>query len=81
MYGGDAFDHGDDLTFARLLLDFKARYPDRVHLMLGNRDLNKLVLGPLIQCVSNLTPEEAQHRAFPLTRLTGSLHPQIISYR
>lgn len=44
VYGGDAFDHGADLVFSRALLDFKARYPDRVHLILGNRDLNKMVM-------------------------------------
>ena len=41
--GGDLFDHKcGDLRNARALLDFKRRHPDRVHLLAGNRDLNKL---------------------------------------
>eukprot|EP00796_Vickermania_ingenoplastis_P011862 gene11862-8150_t len=44
VFGGDGFDHGRDLAFSRALLDFKKRFPDRVHLILGNRDLNKLVM-------------------------------------
>lgn len=44
VYGGDAFDQGWDLSFSRALLDFKDRFPDRVHLILGNRDLNKIVM-------------------------------------
>ena len=45
VMGGDAFDHGSgDLRIAEELLDFKERYPDRVFLILGNRDMNKLKL-------------------------------------
>jgi hypothetical protein len=45
VFGGDLFDHGPgDLRLATALVDFKARFPDRVHLIAGNRDLNKLRL-------------------------------------
>ncbi|KNC48451.1 uncharacterized protein AMSG_04897 [Thecamonas trahens ATCC 50062] len=56
VYGGDVFDKGDgDLRLARLLVDFKIRYPQHVHLILGNRDANKLKL------VAHLTgPELSQ---------------------
>ena len=45
VYGGDLFDHGPgDLRLAKSLLEFKERYPEYVHLLAGNRDLNKLRL-------------------------------------
>ena len=33
-----------DLRFLRSLLGLKARFPERVHLVLGNRDINKMRL-------------------------------------
>ena len=43
VFGGDVFDKGDgDLRIARQLLCFKKSHPDRVWLLAGNRDLNKL---------------------------------------
>lgn len=59
VYGGDAFDQGWDLSFSRALLDFKERFPQRVHLILGNRDLNKIVvkrLFPPIVPIHSSTP-------------------------
>jgi hypothetical protein len=45
VFGGDCFDRGTgDLVIARMLVDFKIRHPDRVHLLLGNRDINKMKL-------------------------------------
>lgn len=45
VFGGDAFDKGiGDLTIAEELVDFKRSFPDRVFLIIGNRDLNKLKL-------------------------------------
>ena len=45
VFGGDAFDKGTgDLRIARLLGSLKKRYPDRVFLLMGNRDLNKIKL-------------------------------------
>lgn len=42
-YGGDCFDRGPgDIRVARLLVGLKRRYPERVFLIMGNRDLNKL---------------------------------------
>jgi len=45
VYGGDVPDKGNgDIRFARQLVAFKRRYPQRVVLLVGNRDLNKLRL-------------------------------------
>lgn len=43
VYGGDVVDKGPgDIRLCRLLTRLKKRYPDRVALLCGNRDLNKL---------------------------------------
>jgi len=45
VFGGDLFDRGPgDLRLASALLDLQGRHPDRVFLLLGNRDINKLRL-------------------------------------
>eukprot|EP00750_Incisomonas_marina_P000282 INCI10217.2.p1 GENE.INCI10217.2~~INCI10217.2.p1 ORF type:complete len:758 (-),score=96.23 INCI10217.2:293-2566(-) len=43
VFGGDLFDKGPgDLQLAKWLCDLKERYPHRVFLLLGNRDINKM---------------------------------------
>ena len=43
VYGGDSVDKGPgDIRLCRALVNLKKRYPDNVHLLVGNRDLNKL---------------------------------------
>ena len=43
VYGGDSCDRGyGDLTILRELIALKNTYPTRVHLLMGNRDINKL---------------------------------------
>ena len=43
VFGGDVCDRGPgDLRVIQDLLELKANYPDRVFLILGNRDVNKL---------------------------------------
>jgi len=45
VYGGDVVDHlPGDLQILEELVALKQRYPERVHLLLGNRDINKLRL-------------------------------------
>lgn len=45
-FGGDALDKGiGDIRVTQTLIDFKRRNMDRVHLLIGNRDANKLRLG------------------------------------
>ncbi|KAG5487048.1 hypothetical protein LSCM1_07718 [Leishmania martiniquensis] len=67
VYGGDAFDHGSDITFGKALLDFKHRFPSRVHLLLGNRDVNKMAMYPRIACeVNGMAPDAAEDTVFAL---------------
>eukprot|EP00978_Attheya_sp_CCMP212_P030980 scaffold115742_cov35-Attheya_sp.AAC.1 len=43
VYGGDVVDKGPgDIRLCRALVALKKRHPDRVFLLVGNRDLNKL---------------------------------------
>eukprot|EP00747_Dinoflagellata_sp_TGD_P149343 gnl/TRDRNA2_/TRDRNA2_177002_c1_seq1.p1 gnl/TRDRNA2_/TRDRNA2_177002_c1~~gnl/TRDRNA2_/TRDRNA2_177002_c1_seq1.p1 ORF type:complete len:537 (+),score=101.95 gnl/TRDRNA2_/TRDRNA2_177002_c1_seq1:94-1611(+) len=43
VFGGDSQDKGPgDIRFGKAILALKRRYPDRVHLVIGNRDINKL---------------------------------------
>lgn len=43
VFGGDAVDKGPgDIQWTRALISLKKRYPSRVFLILGNRDINKL---------------------------------------
>ena len=45
VFGGDVFDKGDgDIRICTELLRFKNAHPERVFLLVGNRDLNKLRL-------------------------------------
>lgn len=43
VFGGDLFDKGPgDIRLSKELVALKQRYPDRVALLMGNRDVNKL---------------------------------------
>ncbi len=54
VFGGDAFDKGHDQTVAEALVNLKLAHPDRVALLLGNRDVNKMKLS------SEIDPEEVK---------------------
>lgn len=64
VHGGDSFDKGPgDVVVASELVKLKRRYPDRVFLILGNRDLNKLRMS------SELAPSLVNAR--PLRQVPG----------
>lgn len=43
VFGGDVCDRGvGDIRVIRELVELKSRYPERVHLLMGNRDINKM---------------------------------------
>jgi len=42
VFGGDACDRGEDIQAVSMLTKFKKSYPERVTLIAGNRDLNKV---------------------------------------
>jgi len=50
VHGGDAPDKGpDDIRIVKALVQLKRDYPDRVFLICGNRDVNKLRLWPELE--------------------------------
>ena len=64
MFGGDAVDKGNgDIRFVRAMLRLKKRYPDRVHLIVGNRDCNKLRFGT--ELTKEALRDAIDDRSFP----------------
>lgn len=61
VFGGDSVDRGTgDLRFLKELLTLKSAYPDRVHLILGNRDINKMRLTAEL-CEKHWLPDDGSH--------------------
>jgi hypothetical protein len=59
VYGGDVCDRGNgDLRILKDLIELKNSNPERVHLILGNRDLNKIRLLTELQPESYSQPGE-----------------------
>ncbi len=70
VFGGDAVDRGpSSRRIVRLLLDAKARYGDRVVLLAGNRDINKIrLVRELAGHPPERTPAEVRGRLPDLLR-------------
>ena len=60
VFGGDLVDKGPgDLRLCRQLVDLKRRFPGRVSLLVGNRDLNKLRFTAELSAADMSLPPEA----------------------
>ena len=69
VFGGDTWDKGGgDLYVMRQLLQLKQRYPDRVTLIAGNRDLNKL---RILQELGMFGTQVPHHKGVNFLRGTG----------
>ena len=70
VYGGDVVDRGPgDLRVISDLIGMKRSYPDRVHFILGNRDINKMRIPAELHDSSLLYPPKVYW-------IKGDLEPQ-----
>ena len=73
VYGGDVCDNGPgDLRLCQLLVSLKRRHPDRVALLSGNRDLNKLRMTAELEQAPPPSPDPNHSR---VTMVAGSPSP------
>jgi len=73
VYGGDVCDHQPgDIRVARALVDFKKRYPSRVFLLAGNRDINKLRFSSELWPLMGDQQKATKHLQHMLRRTMGS---------
>eukprot|EP00288_Rhodomonas_lens_P010474 CAMPEP_0177724738 /NCGR_PEP_ID=MMETSP0484_2-20121128/18884_1 /TAXON_ID=354590 /ORGANISM="Rhodomonas lens, Strain RHODO" /LENGTH=583 /DNA_ID=CAMNT_0019237217 /DNA_START=36 /DNA_END=1787 /DNA_ORIENTATION=+ len=65
-FGGDSQDKGiGDIRIVLLFLDFRKRYKDRVHFIIGNRDCNKLRMATELGEAALASDEVANDKGFP----------------
>lgn len=66
VFGGDSQDKGaGDIRVANTLVDLKRRYPTRVHLIIGNRDTNKLRFATELSESALKDPKILHDKSFP----------------
>eukprot|EP00288_Rhodomonas_lens_P015739 CAMPEP_0177696280 /NCGR_PEP_ID=MMETSP0484_2-20121128/3898_1 /TAXON_ID=354590 /ORGANISM="Rhodomonas lens, Strain RHODO" /LENGTH=389 /DNA_ID=CAMNT_0019207245 /DNA_START=206 /DNA_END=1371 /DNA_ORIENTATION=+ len=66
VFGGDSQDKGiGEIRFVKHLLSLKRRYPERVHIIIGNRDANKLRLAGELSEEALADPNVKEDRSFP----------------
>lgn len=73
VFGGDSVDKGTgDIRVVSQLIDLKDRYPDRVQLLIGNRDANKLRFASELTDASLADDAIADDTSFPYWTAPGS---------
>jgi hypothetical protein len=73
VYGGDSVDKGTgDIRVVRQLISLKDRYPDRVQLLIGNRDANKLRFASELTQASLADDAIVNDESFPYWTAPGS---------
>ena len=93
VFGGDSQDQGiGDIRFVKMLLDFKEKNQEQVHLIAGNRDVNKMRLKAELYEVEkyfnlkekgisdlkrNITAVDANKTTLKLTEENGKLCVQV----
>lgn len=76
IFGGDLVDRGPhSIQLRRWLVDLKERFPDRVVLLWGNRDLNKLALSQHIAIAERNPPVAYQNWLHEKLRLSHDRLP------
>ena len=66
VFGGDSQDKGiGDISFTKLLLELRQKYPGRVQFIIGNRDANKLRLSTELSEKAIRDPQVLIDKSFP----------------
>ncbi len=76
VFGGDLVDRGpDSIKLRKWLVSLKEKYPSRVTLLWGNRDLNKLSLAQTLLSFKNTTPNSFNNWVLDKAKQSGHSIP------